>query len=66
MRKNGRRRREKYYKVQVFDAVSLTWSDEAHTFDGINSANEYISRALDGKQSRIMVIEDGRRYPLSK
>jgi hypothetical protein len=60
------RRRHKYYKVQVFDPLSLTWRDEPSAFDQLNSANSYIAQTLAGKQSRIMVVEGARRFPLKQ
>lgn len=57
-------RRHIYYKVQVFDEVSLTWLDEKNAFDELDSAREYISQNLAGKTIRIMVVDGRRRYPL--
>ena len=60
------RRRDTYYKVQVFDTVSLTWVDEPSAFDELSAANHHIAQTLAGKQSRIMVVDGGRRFPLKQ
>jgi hypothetical protein len=57
-------RRHVYYKVQVFDSVSLTWVDEPSAFDELTAANNYIAQTLAGKQSRIMMVDGARRFPL--
>jgi hypothetical protein len=59
-------RRNTYFKVQLFDSVSLTWRDEPSAFDELSAANNYIAQKLAGKQSRIMVIEGTRRFPLKQ
>jgi hypothetical protein len=59
-------RRQTYYKVQVFNSVSLTWVDEPSAFDELDGANSYIAQTLGGKQSRIMVVAGGRRSPLKQ
>jgi len=59
-------RRHTYYKVQVFNSVSLTWVDEPTAFDDLNAANSYVAQTLAGKRSRIMVVDRGRRSPLSQ
>jgi hypothetical protein len=59
-------RRHTYYKVQVYDSVSLTWRDERPAFDELNAANIYIAQTLAGKQSRIMVVDGARRSPLKQ
>jgi hypothetical protein len=58
-------RRHTYYKVQVYDSVSLTWLDEPPAFDELSAANNYIMQVLVGKQSRIIVVEGARRFPLN-
>lgn len=59
-------RRHTYYKVQVFNSVSLTWLDEPSAFDEPSAANNYIAQKLTGKQSRIMVVDGTRRFPLKQ
>jgi hypothetical protein len=59
-------RRNTYFKVQRFDSVSLTWRDEPSAFDELTAANDYIAKTLTGKQSRIMVIDGTRRFPLKQ
>jgi hypothetical protein len=58
-------RRHTYYKVQVFDSKSLTWSDEPSAFDELEAANGYIAQKLVGKRARIMVVEGAKRSLLS-
>jgi hypothetical protein len=60
------RRRHTYFKVQAFDSVSLTWRDEPSAFDELSAAENYIAQELAGKQSRIMVVDGGRRSPLQQ
>jgi hypothetical protein len=60
------RRRNTYYKVQMFDSVSLTWVDEPSAFDELTTANKYIVEKLGSKQSRIMVVDGKRRFPLKQ
>ena len=59
-------RRHTYYKVQVFDSKSLTWSDEPSAFDELDAANTYIVQKLSGKQTRIMIVEGAKRILLSQ
>jgi hypothetical protein len=59
-------RRHVYYKVQIFSTSSLTWTDEKSAFDEISSARDHISKILGGKKTRIMVVDDKRRYPLEE
>ncbi len=59
-------RRQTYYKVQVFNSISVTWVDEPSAFDNLDAAKNYISQTLAGKQSRIMVVEGGKRAPLKQ
>jgi hypothetical protein len=44
-------RRHVYYKVQVFDDVSLTWLDEKKAFDEVDDAR-LILRQLGGRKAR--------------
>jgi hypothetical protein len=60
------RRRNIYYKVQIFDSVSLTWVDEPSAFDELKAANKYVVEMLAAKQTRIMVVDGKRRYPLKQ
>lgn len=57
-------KRHTYYKVQWFDKVSLTWRDEKESFDSVDEANQIRLTKYEGKQSRIMVVEGRKRYPL--
>ena len=59
-------RRHLYYKVQVFDDISLTWLDEKDAFDELVHAREFLLRHLGGKKARIMVVDGKRRYPLQE
>lgn len=59
-------RRHVYYKVQVFDDVSLTWLDEKKAFDDVAEARQLILRQLGGRKARIMVVDGRRRYPLDE
>ncbi len=59
-------RRHTYYKVQVFNSISVTWVDEPSAFDDLGAANNYVAQSLAGKQARIMVVEGGRRSPLKQ
>jgi hypothetical protein len=57
-------RRHVYYKVQVFDEISLTWLDEKSAFDEVSRARDFVSMNLLGLKTRIMVVDGKRRYPL--
>jgi len=59
--KPGRqRRRGIYYRVEVYDQVSLCWLDAPGTFGSIGEASQYITGELRGRRARIMRI-DGRK-----
>lgn len=59
--KPGRqRKRGIYYRVEVYDQVSLCWLDAPGTFGSIEEASQYITRELSDRRARIMEI-DGRR-----
>lgn len=63
MRKpRGRHRRCPYYKVQVFNPVSMTWQDERKAFDSIADATEYIRSKLFESTARIMTVEESGRH----
>ena len=53
-------RRNTYFKVQLFDSVSLTWRDEPSAFDELSAANNYIAQTLAGKQSRSWWLRSAR------
>lgn len=57
-------RRHVYYKVQIFDEVSLTWLDKKDAFDDLSDAREFILQQPGGQKARIMVVDGRRRYPL--
>jgi hypothetical protein len=59
-------RRHVYYKVQIFDDVSLTWLDEKKAFDDVLDARQLILQQLGGRKARIMVVDGRRRYPLDE
>jgi hypothetical protein len=54
------RRRGIYYRVEVYDRVSLCWLDAPGTFGSIEEASQYITRDLSDRRARIMEI-DGRK-----
>ena len=59
-------RRHIYYKVQVFDDLSLTWLDEKNAFDDLASAREFILLQLGARKARVMVVDGKRRYALEE
>ena len=61
-----KRRREPYYKVQVFDDRIQVWKDERKVFDTAEDARKYIEETLAPRTARIMVIERNTRYVLDK
>jgi hypothetical protein len=54
------RRRGIYYRVEVYDQVSLCWLDAPGTFGSIEEASQYITRELSDRRARVMEI-DGRK-----
>jgi hypothetical protein len=67
MRKpRGRHRRCPYYKVQVFNPVSMTWQDERRAFDSAADATEYIRTKLSESTARIMTVEERGRHLVPK
>lgn len=62
-----KRRRETYYKVQVFDDRIQVWKDERKVFDTAEEARRHIEETMTGtRQARIMVVEHDKRYPLEQ
>jgi hypothetical protein len=62
MRKpRGRHRRCPYYKVQIFNPISMTWQDERKAFDTVADATEYIRKKLFESTARIMTVEESGR-----
>jgi hypothetical protein len=59
-------RRHVYYKVQIFDDVSLTWLDHKNAFDLVEDARRFIEESVGGKKARIMVVDGRTRYPLAE
>jgi hypothetical protein len=59
--KPGRqRRRGIYYRVEIYDQISLCWLDAPGTFGSVEEASQYIARELTDRRARIMKI-DGRK-----
>lgn len=59
-------KRHTYYKVQVFDDVSLTWRDEKEGFDEKDEANNYRRSKFSTKRTRLMVVEGRKRFPIDE
>jgi hypothetical protein len=58
-------RRTPYYKVQVWDAIGLTWMDEKPAFDSVQEARLYIVEKLDpNARIRLMLVTNEGRSPL--
>ncbi len=62
-RPNRQHRRHTYYKVQIFDEVSLTWTDEKLAFDSLEAARARVAEIVD-KRSRVMAVEGATRRPI--
>lgn len=62
-RPNRQHRRHTYYKVQIFDEVSLTWMDEKLAFDALEAARDRLAELTD-KKARIMAVEGNARRPI--
>jgi hypothetical protein len=66
MRKpRGRHRRCPYYKVQLFNQVSMTWQDERTVSETIAEAEQYIAKKGAGQLARIVAVEEAGRRILS-
>ena len=59
-----RRRRLFYYKVQVYDELSLSWVDEHLSFSSEDSARNYIAHRIAPRKARVMSVQGPSRYPL--
>lgn len=60
------RRPYPYYKIQVLDEVSLTWTDLRGVFDTVGKAREYIARKVAPQGARIMVVGERERHVLEE
>lgn len=54
------RRRGLYFRVEIYDPVSLCWLDAPGTFGSAEDAQAFVERELGAKRARIMKI-DGRK-----
>jgi hypothetical protein len=62
-----KRRRETYFKVQVFDDRIQVWKDERKVFDTVEEARRHIEETVPApRQARIMVVERNTRYVLEQ
>lgn len=50
-----------YYRVEVYDEVSVCWVDAPGTFESIEKAAHFINTQLVEKQARIMKIDGAKR-----
>jgi hypothetical protein len=61
----GRLRRFPYFKVQAYDAVTLSWRDcRKEAFDDERSARAYQKSLPKGVKSRIMKWDKSGNHPL--
>jgi hypothetical protein len=51
-----------YYKVQTFNTVWNSWTDEPRAYGSLEEAGEVIQRKLSDRRTRIIIVErEGRR-----
>ncbi len=55
------RKRHAYYKVQLYDELSLSWIDEHLSFSSLESAREYILQKASTRKGRIMKVSGRSR-----
>ncbi len=60
------RRRHIYYKVQIYDEVSMVWRDEKQAFEDFKSAKEFVgSHVKPGAKARLMQVDGKTRKPVA-
>jgi hypothetical protein len=52
-----RRRKYPYFKVQIFDPKSHTWTEKKKAFDTIGECKDFIAESLNGLQTRIVRVD---------
>ena len=52
---------DKYYKIQKFDRISMSWIDRQKSYTSLEEAQKEMPKTV---KSRIMIIEGKSRTPL--